>query len=164
MSVVLKTNLGEIELELFAESAPETVENFLGYVRDGFYRDTIFHRVISGFMIQGGGMDAKLNQKPNKAPIHNEADNRVSNERGTIAMARTSAPHSATSQFFINVKNNTFLDFRSPTPSGYGYCVFGKVIGGMDVVDKIEAVATGSRPPYDDVPEEDVVILDAFEK
>ena len=159
--VTLKTNFGDIKLEMFPEAAPETVKNFLDYVRSGFYNGTLFHRVIDNFMIQGGGFDLKFRQKPTKKPIRNEADNRLSNEIGTIAMARTSDPHSATAQFFINVANNDFLDFRSPSPQFYGYCVFGKVVEGMDVVNKIKGVKTGGRAGHQDVPTEDVVILEA---
>ena len=159
--VTLKTNYGDIKLELFPEAAPETVKNFLEYVKSGFYNGTLFHRVIDNFMIQGGGFDTKFRQKPTNAPIRNEADNRLSNATGTIAMARTSDPHSATAQFFINVADNDFLDFRSPSPQFYGYCVFGKVVEGMDVVNKIKTVATGGRGGHQDVPKEDVVILEA---
>ncbi len=160
--VTLKTNHGDIKLELFADAAPKTVENFLEYVKSGFYNGTLFHRVIDGFMIQGGGFDKNFKQKATRAPIENEADNRLSNEIGTIAMARTMDPHSATAQFFINVANNDFLDFRSPSPQFYGYCVFGKVVEGMDVVNKIKGVKTGGRAGHQDVPKEDVVILEAI--
>ena len=160
--VTLKTNHGDIKLELFADAAPKTVENFLEYVKSGFYNGTLFHRVIDGFMIQGGGFDQNFKQKATRAPIQNEADNRLSNEIGTIAMARTMDPHSATAQFFINVNNNDFLDFRSPSPQFYGYCVFGKVVEGMDVVNKIKTVKTGGRAGHQDVPKEDVVILEAI--
>lgn len=159
--VKLTTTLGEIEIELFDDAAPETTANFLKYVDSGFYNNTIFHRVIDNFMIQGGGFDTDFVQKPARSPITNEADNRLSNERGTIAMARTSAPHSATCQFFINVRDNRFLDFTAPTPSGYGYCVFGRVSKGMEVVDAIKAVETGSHRGHDDVPREQIVILAA---
>ena len=159
--VTLKTNFGDIKLELFADAAPKTVANFLEYVNSGFYNGTLFHRVIDGFMIQGGGFDQKFKQKETRAPIENEADNRLSNEIGTIAMARTMDPHSATAQFFINVNNNDFLDYRSPSPQFYGYCVFGKVVEGMDVVNKIKGVKTGGRAGHQDVPKEDVVILEA---
>ncbi len=162
--VTLKTNFGEIKLELFADDAPETVKNFLSYVRSGFYRDTLFHRVIAGFMIQGGGFDRKFIQKPTQKAIRNEATNQLSNQRGTIAMARTSVVDSATSQFFINLVDNDFLDFKAPVPQYYGYCVFGKVVSGMEVVDKIAQVETTSRGPHQDVPAEDVVILDAVEE
>ena len=159
--VTLKTNYGDIKLELFADAAPKTVANFLEYVKSGFYKDTLFHRVIDNFMIQGGGFDKSFKQKATRAPIENEADNRLSNEIGTIAMARTMDPHSATAQFFINVANNDFLDFRSPSPQFYGYCVFGKVVEGMDVVNRIKEVKTGNRNGHQDVPKDDVVILDA---
>ncbi|TNF91476.1 MAG: peptidyl-prolyl cis-trans isomerase [Gammaproteobacteria bacterium] len=156
--IIMKTNMGTIELELNHEKAPETCRNFVQYARDGFYNNTIFHRVIDGFMIQGGGFEPGMNQKTTKAPVKNEADNGLGNDRGTIAMARTSDPHSATAQFFINVSNNTMLNHTSPSPQGWGYCVFGKVTNGMDVVDAIRDVETGRRPPHADVPVEDVVI------
>ena len=159
--VTLKTNFGDIKLELFEKEAPVTVKNFLDYVKSGFYKDTIFHRVISGFMIQGGGFDTSFTQKKNNDPIVNEAQNQISNKRGTIAMARTQVVNSATSQFFINLVDNDFLDFRAPTPAHYGYCVFGKVTAGMEVVDKIAQVKTGRRGMHADVPVENVVILDA---
>lgn len=156
--VKLHTNFGEITIELNAEKTPATVANFLNYVDKGFYDGTIFHRVINGFMIQGGGFDANMNQKSTDAEIKNEADNGLSNDRYTISMARTSAPHSATSQFFINVADNDFLNFTAPAGNGWGYCVFGKVTSGMDVVDKIKAVATTSRKGHQDVPVDAVVI------
>jgi peptidyl-prolyl cis-trans isomerase B (cyclophilin B) len=156
--VKLTTNYGSITLELYADKAPETVKNFLGYVESGFYNGTIFHRVIDGFMIQGGGFEPGMKQKVTGEPVKNEADNGLANDRGTIAMARTQAPHSATAQFFINVKDNSFLNFSAPTPQGWGYCVFGKVVEGMDVVDKIKAVPTGSRGFHQDVPKDDVII------
>lgn len=156
--VKLHTNFGEITLELNAEKAPITVANFLKYVDNGFYDGTIFHRVINGFMIQGGGFDAEMNQKSTEAEIKNEADNGLGNDKYTIAMARTSAPHSASSQFFINVANNEFLNHTAPTSSGWGYCVFGKVIAGMDVVDKIKQVATTGRKGHQDVPVSNVII------
>jgi peptidyl-prolyl cis-trans isomerase B (cyclophilin B) len=156
--VKLHTNFGTITLELYADKAPVTVENFLNYVKDGFYNGTIFHRVISNFMIQGGGMEPGMKEKATNAPIKNEADNGLSNERGTIAMARTMEPHSASAQFFINVKDNKFLDHRSQTPDGWGYAVFGRVVDGMDVVDKIKDVATGNTGYHQDVPVEDVII------
>ncbi|MBQ9502956.1 MAG: peptidyl-prolyl cis-trans isomerase [Lentisphaeria bacterium] len=159
--VTLKTNFGDIVIELFEKEAPVTVKNFLSYVNSGFYKETLFHRVIPGFMIQGGGMDRSFDQKATGSPIKNEAANQLSNKRGTIAMARTSVVDSATSQFFINLADNDFLDFRAPTPQHYGYCVFGKVVSGMDVVDRIAGVATGRRGMHTDVPQEDVVILDA---
>ncbi|MFO0926066.1 MAG: peptidylprolyl isomerase [Gemmataceae bacterium] len=155
--VVMKTSAGTIKIELFEDKAPLTVKNFLKYVDDKHYDKTIFHRVISNFMIQGGGFESGMKQKPTGDPIRNESANGVANARGTLAMARTSAPHSATAQFFINVKNNDFLD-RANASDGVGYCVFGKVIEGMDVVDKIRAVRTGSRGGHGDVPLDDVVI------
>ncbi len=159
--IKLKTNKGDITLELFAKEAPDTVANFLRYVDSGFYKGTIFHRVINGFMIQGGGFTADMQQKATQPPIRNEAANGLKNDRGTLAMARTSDPNSATAQFFINVVNNDFLNFRSPDPRGIGYCVFAKVIGGMEVVDAIKGVPTGNRGMYQDVPVEPVEILDA---
>jgi peptidyl-prolyl cis-trans isomerase B (cyclophilin B) len=156
--IKMHTNYGVITLELDAAKAPVTVENFLAYAKEGFYDNTIFHRVINGFMIQGGGMMPDMMQKATKAPIKNEADNGLKNDRGTIAMARTNDPHSATAQFFINVKDNGFLNHTSPTPNGWGYCVFGKVTDGMDVVDKIKGVATGNKGFHQDVPLEPVVI------
>ena len=159
--VKLHTNLGTITLELDAEKAPKTVENFLQYVRDGFFDGTIFHRVIDGFMIQGGGFEPGMTQKPTGGEIENEAANGLKNEAYTIAMARTPNPNSATAQFFINIANNSFLNFTAPTPQGYGYAVFGKVVEGMDVVDKIKKVKTGSRSGHQDVPLEDVVITQA---
>lgn len=156
--VKLLTNFGEITLELNAEKAPITAANFLQYVDNGFYNGTIFHRVIDGFMVQGGGFDTDMKQKESAAEITNEADNGLTNDIYTIAMARTSAPHSASSQFFINVGNNEFLNHTATTSSGWGYCVFGKVTAGMDVVDKIRKVATGSRQGHQDVPLENVVI------
>ncbi|MCG3200629.1 MAG: Peptidyl-prolyl cis-trans isomerase cyp18 [Gammaproteobacteria bacterium] len=158
MRVTLQTSKGDIVLELDREKAPITVDNFVGYVRAGHYDGTIFHRVIDGFMIQGGGFDPGLRQKPTREPIQNEANNGLSNESGTIAMARTMAPHSASAQFFINVKDNTFLDHTAPTSQGWGYAVFGRVIEGMDVVSEIKKVRTGSRGGHDDVPVEDVTI------
>ena len=159
--VKLHTNHGIITLELDAAKAPKTVENFLQYVRDGFFDGTIFHRVIDGFMIQGGGFEPGMTQKPTRETIENEAANGLKNEAYTIAMARTPNPNSATAQFFINVANNSFLNFTSPTPQGYGYAVFGKVVEGMDVVDKIKKVKTGNRAGHQDVPLEDVVITQA---
>jgi len=161
MNVTLKTNFGDIKLELFEEEAPITVKNFLEYLDSGFYKDTIFHRVIADFMIQGGGFDRSFEQKKTNAAIKNEAMNMVSNARGTVAMARTNVVDSATCQFFINVVDNDFLNFKAPTSQHYGYCVFGKVVEGMDVVDKIRKVKTGTRGMHRDVPVEDVVILDA---
>lgn len=159
--VTLETNHGKIVLDLNAEKAPKTVANFLTYVRDGFYDNTLFHRVIDGFMIQGGGFAPDMTQKPTRPPIDNEANNGLRNSRGAIAMARTSDPHSATSQFFINVADNDFLNFTAPTPSGWGYCVFGQVVSGMDVVDIIKGVATTSRAGHQDVPASDVIITGA---
>ncbi|MBS1189439.1 MAG: Peptidyl-prolyl cis-trans isomerase, cyclophilin type [Rhodocyclaceae bacterium] len=156
--VKLQTNLGTITLELDAEKAPKTVENFLAYVKAGHYDNTVFHRVIKNFMIQGGGFEPGMNQKPTNAPVDNEAANGLKNKRGTIAMARTNDPHSATAQFFINVVDNDFLDFKAPMGSGWGYCVFGQVVEGMDVVDQIKAVRTGNKGFHQDVPVEDVVI------
>lgn len=158
MSVVLHTSFGDITLELDAQRAPATVANFLEYARSGTYNDTVFHRVIDGFMIQGGGMDAAMKQKPTKAPVRNEANNGLKNTTGTIAMARTMDPHSATAQFFINVKDNDFLNFKSETSQGWGYCVFGHVTAGMDVVNKIKAVKTGNKAGHQDVPVEPVTI------
>lgn len=158
-SVEIKTNLGAIQVELYADRAPKTVENFLNYVNDGYYTGTIFHRVIAGFMIQGGGFDQNYMQKPTRQPIENEAANGLSNTIGTIAMARTSEPHSASSQFFINVANNHFLDYTAPTMQGYGYAVFGKVTAGMDVVERIANTATGANGSFDrDVPQKMIVI------
>lgn len=152
------TNKGVFDVELNEAAAPKTCENFLQYVRSGFYNGTIFQRVISGFMIQGGGFEPGLQQKETKAPIENEANNGLKNDKYTIAMARTNDPHSATSQFFINVADNDFLNHTSPTPRGWGYAVFGKVVAGTDVVDAIAAVRTASRSWYGDVPVEDVVM------
>ena len=159
MAVKLHTNHGEITIELDTERAPESVRNFLDYVESGHYDNTVFHRVIRGFMIQGGGFEPGMKQKPTGEPIENEAANGLKNERGSIAMARTNAPHSATAQFFINVADNGFLDH--PGQDGWGYAVFGKISDGMDVVDKIEAVKTGNRGFHADVPAEDVLIVKA---
>jgi peptidyl-prolyl cis-trans isomerase B (cyclophilin B) len=156
--VKLTTNHGAITLQLDAEKAPKTVANFIAYVEAGHYDNTVFHRVIKNFMIQGGGMEPGMNQKPCKAPIENEAANGLKNKRGTVAMARTSDPHSATAQFFINTVDNDFLDFKAPSGQGWGYCVFGEVVEGMDVVDKIRAVRTGNKGFHQDVPVEDVII------
>ena len=155
--ITLSTNLGNIVLELDAEKAPVTVENFLSYAKKGYYNGTIFHRVIDGFMIQGGGFDSSMKQKSTEKPIKNEANNGLKNNKYTIAMARTSIPDSATSQFFINVNNNDFLNY--PGQDGWGYCVFGKVTEGTDVVDKIQKVATGNSGGHQDVPREAVTIL-----
>ncbi len=156
MAVILTTNHGNIKLELYADKAPKTVENFIAYVNAGHYNGTIFHRVIDGFMIQGGGFEPGMKQKPTNEPVENEAKNGLKNEPYTVAMARTSAPHSASAQFFINVKNNSFLDY--PGQDGWGYCVFGKVVEGMDVVDKIRAVKTTRTGMFSDVPVDNVVI------
>ncbi len=156
--VKMDTNQGTIMLELDADKAPNTVANFLTYAKEGFFDGTIFHRVISNFMIQGGGFTEDMNQKTTHDPIQNEANNGLTNDNGTIAMARTGDPHSATAQFFINVKDNDFLNFTSETPQGWGYAVFGKVTEGMDVVEKIKGVATTTKGPYQDVPEEPVII------
>ncbi|MGW7585299.1 peptidylprolyl isomerase [Kitasatospora sp. NPDC054768] len=156
--VKLSTNHGDIVLRLDAEKAPETVENFLQYVRDGFYDGTVFHRVINGFMVQGGGMEPGMKQKKTRAPIQNEADNGLKNTKYTVAMARTGDPHSATAQFFINVADNDFLDHSGKNAQGWGYAVFGEVVEGQDVVDAVKTVPTGSRSGHQDVPKEDVVI------
>lgn len=157
-TVTIRTNHGEIQVKLYADKAPVTVNNFLRYVDENHYASTIFHRVIDGFMIQGGGFTAEMKEKKGHEPIQNEAANKISNKRGTIAMARTSDVHSATAQFYINVADNTFLDYRSSTPSGYGYCVFGEVVKGMDVVDKIKSLETCSRKGHQDVPVKTVEI------
>ena len=159
--ITLKTSLGDIVIELDYDKAPNTAKNFEDYVKSGFYKGTIFHRVIKGFMIQGGGLEKDMNQKQTNAPIKNEADNGLKNDRGTIAMARTMDPHSATAQFFINTVNNDMLNFRSKDLNGWGYCVFGKVVSGMEVVDKIEASKTTTVSYYQDVPVETIEILDA---
>lgn len=162
--VLIKTNKGDMEAELFLDKAPLSVANFLEYVKNGHYRETIFHRVINNFMIQGGGFDKKMVEKKTGKPIKNEAGNGLKNEIGTLAMARTNDVNSATAQFFINVADNSFLDHRDESPSGFGYAVFGKITKGMPVVNKIKVVKTGSHPPYDDVPLENVVILDIQKK
>ncbi len=159
--ITLKTSLGDIVIELDYDKAPNTAKNFEDYVKSGFYKGTIFHRVIKGFMIQGGGLDKEMNQKQTNTPIKNEADNGLKNDRGTISMARTMDPHSATAQFFINTVDNDMLNFRSKDLNGWGYCVFGKVVSGMDVVDKIEASKTTTVSYYQDVPVETIEILDA---
>jgi peptidyl-prolyl cis-trans isomerase B (cyclophilin B) len=156
--ITLQTNHGDITIELDQENTPKTAENFLNYAKNGFYDGTIFHRVIKNFMIQGGGFDATMKQKPTNATIENEADKGQHNKRGTIAMARTSDPHSATAQFFINVVDNDFLNFSAKSNNGWGYCVFGKVTSGMEVVDKIKAVPTTNRAGHSDVPVDVVVI------
>jgi len=159
--VQLQTNHGAIVLELNGEKAPNTVANFLAYVNDGFFDGTIFHRVIDNFMIQGGGFEVGMKQKATRAPIANEADNGLKNERYTIAMARTGDPHSATAQFFINVADNDFLNFTAKNPNGWGYAVFGKVVQGSEVVDAIKSVKTGNKGMHQDVPSEDVIIESA---
>jgi peptidyl-prolyl cis-trans isomerase B (cyclophilin B) len=156
--IKMHTSMGVIGIELDAAKAPNTAANFERYVREGFYDGTIFHRVIDGFMIQGGGLTSNMMSKETHAPIKNEADNGLKNDRGTLAMARTGDPHSATAQFFINVKDNGFLNHRAPTPDGWGYCVFGKVVEGMDVVDRIKGVATTNAGFHQDVPAEPIVI------
>ncbi|MCW5589471.1 MAG: peptidyl-prolyl cis-trans isomerase [Legionellales bacterium] len=161
--ITIKTTLGDIKIELDHENTPITVENFLNYVKQGFYEGTVFHRVINNFMIQGGGLTDNLDRKETLDPIENEADKGKSNKRGTIAMARTNDPHSATSQFFINVKDNDFLDFKTKSPSGWGYCVFGEVVEGMDVVDAIKSTPTTSRDGYQDVPKETIYITAILE-
>jgi peptidyl-prolyl cis-trans isomerase B (cyclophilin B) len=154
----IKTSKGDIKVELYADKAPLTVDNFLRYAKEGFYDGTLFHRVIDGFMIQGGGMEPGMREKTTHDPIKNEADNGLKNERGTLAMARTPDPDSATSQFFINVSDNDFLNFRAPTMDGWGYCVFGRVVEGMDVVDAIKDTPTTTRGFHQDVPRDDVLI------
>ncbi|QHI70972.1 peptidylprolyl isomerase [Tichowtungia aerotolerans] len=160
--VLMKTTKGDIKLELDAEKAPNTVANFLKYVESGHYNGTIFHRVIADFMIQGGGFTAEMQQKSAPNTVDNEANNGLKNDLGTIAMARTSDPHSASAQFFINTKNNDFLNFRAPTMQGWGYCVFGKVVEGLDVVKAVEGVATGRKGGHSDVPVEPVVITECI--
>jgi peptidyl-prolyl cis-trans isomerase B (cyclophilin B) len=156
--IKLHTNHGVISLELDAVKAPDTAANFIQYVKDGHYNNTVFHRVIDGFMVQGGGFEPGMKQKPTRDPVQNEANNGLKNDMYTVAMARTSAPHSASAQFFINVSNNDFLNHSAPTPQGWGYCVFGKVVDGTDVVDKIRKVKTGIKGMHQDVPVEDVII------
>jgi peptidyl-prolyl cis-trans isomerase B (cyclophilin B) len=156
--VKLHTNFGVVSIDLDAASAPETVANFLRYAEDKHFDNTIFHRVIDGFMIQGGGFEPGMRQKATREPVKNEADNGLKNEIYTIAMARTSNPHSATAQFFINVADNDFLNYTAQTPQGWGYCVFGRVVEGQDVVDRIKKVRTGSRAGHQDVPQDDVII------
>ncbi|WP_353191743.1 peptidylprolyl isomerase [Pandoraea pnomenusa] len=156
--VELQTNHGVIRIELDAAKAPKTVENFLNYVKNGFYDNTVFHRVINGFMIQGGGFEPGMKQKPTEAPVENEANNGLKNDKYTLAMARTNDPHSATAQFFINVSDNDFLNHSAPTPQGWGYAVFGRVVEGQDIVDQIKGVKTGSKGFHQDVPVDDVVI------
>ena len=156
--VKLETSMGDIVIELDAAKAPKTAANFVDYVKDGFYNGTVFHRVMDGFMIQGGGFEPGLKQKPTKAPIDNEANNGLKNDKYTIAMARTNDPHSATAQFFINVADNDFLNHTAPTPNGWGYAVFGKVVSGTEVVDKIKGVKTGNSGFHQNVPTQDVII------
>ncbi|MBO2564811.1 peptidylprolyl isomerase [Shewanella algae] len=156
--ITLHTNHGDIKLALDSEKAPLTAANFIKYAQEGFYEGTIFHRVIDGFMVQGGGFTEQMSQKPTNAPVRNEANNGLSNKTGTIAMARTSDPHSATAQFFINVNDNTFLDFKNESIQGWGYCVFGEVVEGMDVVNAIKGVSTGNHGMHQDVPLEAVII------
>jgi peptidyl-prolyl cis-trans isomerase B (cyclophilin B) len=160
--IKLETTLGDITIELDSEKAPLTAKNFLEYINSGYYDNTLFHRVIDGFMIQGGGFEPGMKQKQTRAPIQNEAANGLKNEKYTIAMARTSDVHSATAQFFINVADNASLNYTSSTPRGFGYCVFGRVVDGQDVVDKIRKVKTGSRSGHQDVPQEDVVVRKAY--
>ncbi|MDH5257462.1 MAG: peptidylprolyl isomerase [Gammaproteobacteria bacterium] len=159
--IKVSTNKGDFTLEMFSDKAPQTCENFEQYVKDGYYDGTIFHRVINNFMIQGGGFEPGMTQKETRDTIDNEANNGLSNEVGTVAMARTNDPHSASAQFFINVKDNNFLDHTSPTTNGWGYCVFGKVVDGMDVINEMKIVDTGSSGGHQDVPVEDLVILKA---
>ncbi len=160
--VAIETSEGTFTIELDADKAPKTVENFLAYVDAGHYEGTLFHRVIDGFMVQGGGYDADFNKKPTRAPIENEADNGLKNKTGTVAMARTSDPHSATAQFFVNVADNAFLDHTAKSERGWGYAVFGKVVDGMDVVDKMKSVDTGAKGPFQkDAPQQDIVITSA---
>ena len=158
MSIVFETSLGNFEVELFEKEAPISAKNFQDYVDEGFYDGLIFHRVMDGFMIQGGGFQPGMSQKPTDAPVENEANNGLKNNKYTVAMARTQAPHSASAQFFINVADNEFLNHTSPTAQGWGYAVFGKVVGGTDVVDRLKGVRTGRKGFHDDVPEQDVVI------
>lgn len=158
--ITLHTNYGDIAIELDFDKAPKTAANFLQYCRDDFYKDTIFHRVIKGFMIQGGGMDANMKERKTRPPIENEADNGLRNDSGTVAMARTMDPHSASAQFFINIADNDFLNHKAKTSQGWGYAVFGKVVDGMDTVNKIKNVATGNKGQHQDVPRETVVIDD----
>ncbi|HAU0368452.1 TPA: peptidyl-prolyl cis-trans isomerase, partial [Legionella pneumophila] len=160
---LISTSMGDIHIKLDTENTPLTAENFLNYVRKGFYNDTIFHRVIDGFMIQGGGLNTNMEQKTTASPIQNEAKGAKPNKRGTIAMARTMDPHSATAQFFINVADNGFLNYSGDHPQGYGYCVFGEVVEGMDVVDAIAKVKTGQRNGHADVPVEEISIIEVRE-
>ncbi|GEK72892.1 MULTISPECIES: peptidylprolyl isomerase [Halomonas] len=160
--IILQTNFGDIHVALNHDKAPKTAANFEQYVRDGYYDNTLFHRVIDGFMVQGGGFDLDFNQKQTRGPIENEADNGLANTRGTLAMARTQDPHSASAQFFINVADNDFLNHRGKNLQGWGYCVFGEVVEGMDVVERIKGVATTRRGMHADVPAEDVIIQRAY--
>ncbi|WP_419306959.1 peptidylprolyl isomerase [Chromohalobacter israelensis] len=160
--IVLQTNYGSIRLRLDHDNAPKTAANFEQYVRDGHYDDTLFHRVIDGFMVQGGGFDTQFEQKPTRAPIDNEADNGLKNVKGSVAMARTQDPHSASAQFFINVADNDFLNHRDKSMQGWGYCVFGEVVEGMDVVEKIKNVPTTRRGMHADVPAEDIILQRAY--
>ncbi|QJQ94370.1 MULTISPECIES: peptidylprolyl isomerase [Halomonadaceae] len=162
--IVLQTNFGDITVSLYHDKAPKSAANFEQYVKDGHYDGTLFHRVINGFMVQGGGFDADFEQKPTREPVENEADNGLKNVTGTLAMARTQDPHSATAQFFINVADNDFLNHRGKTLQGWGYCVFGEVVEGMDIVERIKEVATTRRGMHADVPAEDVVIQRAYIK
>ena len=156
--ITVKTSLGDIKLELFNDKAPITAENFEKYIKSNYFTNSIFHRVIKDFMVQGGGFTTEMEEKETMSPIKNEANNKISNERGTIAMARTNDPHSASAQFFINLKDNTFLDFKSETTQGWGYCVFGKITEGIEVIDEIAMVDTGSYGPHQDVPKDPVII------
>ena len=156
--IIIRTTLGNLSLELDSERAPKSVANFIAYAKDGHYNGTIFHRVIDNFMIQGGGFEVGMNEKPSGTPIENEADNGLKNDFGTVAMARTTDPHSATAQFFINVTDNDFLNHTAPNSKGWGYAVFGKIVDGMDILDKIRAVATGSAGGHQDVPVDDIII------
>lgn len=162
-TVKLETSLGPIMIELDEQNTPETTRNFLQYVNSGFYNNTIFHRVIKGFMIQGGGFESGMSQKTTQKPIQNEAKGGLKNKTGTISMARTNHPHSATAQFFINVADNDFLNFKSETPDGFGYCAFGKVIEGLDIVNQISSVQTTKRAGHDDVPQDEIVLLNAMQ-
>ncbi len=161
MFVLFRTTMGDIKVALDSENAPETTKNFVSYVKEKHYNNTIFHRVINGFMIQGGGMDVDMKEKTTNAPIKNEANNGLKNDTGTIAMARTNEPHSATAQFFINVSDNDFLNFKSENSQGWGYAVFGKVVEGMEAVNKIKSVSTGNSGYHTDVPTEDIIITSA---
>lgn len=160
--IKMETSMGDFILELYPDKAPKTVENFLRYVQDGSYNGTIFHRVIDGFMIQGGGFTPDMRPVATRSPIRNEADNGLKNERYTVAMARTGDPHSATNQFFVNTADNTFLNFRTPAAQGWGYCVFGKVVDGMDTIDKIKAVPTTAKGMHENVPVDPVIITKAY--